>query len=67
MKEINEYKNKFHFVRGSVAELEDILNSMKICPIDGIVNWAFVMNLQELNSNPRLSTKVNALGMCNAF
>ena len=51
----------------SVAELEDILGAMKVCPIDGVVNWAFVMNLQELNSNPRLSTKVNALGMCNAF
>ena len=67
MKEIDEYKDKFHFVRGTVAELEEILNAMKICPIDGIVNWAFVMNLQELNSNPRLATKVNALGMCNAF
>jgi nucleoside-diphosphate-sugar epimerase len=67
MKAIDEYKDKFRFVRGSVAELEDILNAMKIQPIDGIVNWAFVMSLQELNSNPRLSTKVNALGMCNAF
>jgi nucleoside-diphosphate-sugar epimerase len=67
MQEIEEYKSKFHFVRGSVAELEDILDAMKVCPIDGVVNWAFVMNLQELNSNPRLSTKVNALGMCNAF
>ncbi len=67
MQQINEYRDKFHFVRGSVAELEEILNAMKICPIDGIVNWAFIMNLQELNSNPRLSTKVNALGMCNAF
>ena len=67
MKEIDEYKHKFHFIRGTVVELEDILNAMKVCPIDGIVNWAFVMSLQELNSNPRLSTKVNALGMCNAF
>jgi len=67
VQEIDEYKRKFRFVRGSVAELEDILDAMKVCPIDGVVNWAFVMNLQELNSNPRLSTKVNALGMCNAF
>ena len=67
MQEIDQYKDRFQFVRGSVADLEDILNAMKVCPIDGIVNWAFVMNLQELNSNPRLSTKVNALGMCNAF
>jgi nucleoside-diphosphate-sugar epimerase len=67
MEQISKYSKKFHFVRGNVADLEDILNAMKICPIDGIVNWAFVMDLQELNSNPRLSTKVNALGMCNAF
>lgn len=67
MQEIDEYKDKFLFVRGSVADLEEILSAMKICPVDGIVNWAFVMSLQELNSNPRLSTKVNALGMCNAF
>ncbi len=67
LKQIEPWKDKFHFVRGTVAELEDILNAAKTCKIDGIVNWAFVMNLQELNSNPRLSTKVNMLGMCNAF
>jgi nucleoside-diphosphate-sugar epimerase len=67
LKQYESCKDKFHFVRGTVAELEDILNAAKICRIDGIVNWAFVMNLQELNSNPRLSTKVNMLGMCNAF
>jgi UDP-glucuronate 4-epimerase len=67
MQEIDRYKSKFHFVRGSVADLEDILSAMKVCPIDGVVNWAFVMSLQDLNTNPRLSTKVNALGMCNAF
>jgi nucleoside-diphosphate-sugar epimerase len=67
MTQIDAYKSKFTFIRGNVAELEDILNAMKIQPIDGVVNWAFVMSLQELNSNPRLSTKVNALGMCNAF
>lgn len=67
LKEYEPWKDKFEFVRGTVAELEDILNASKVCKIDGIVNWAFVMNLQELNSNPRLSTKVNLLGMCNAF
>jgi nucleoside-diphosphate-sugar epimerase len=67
LKQIEPWKGKFHFVRGTVAELEDILNAAKTCRIDGIVNWAFVMSLQELNSNPRLSTKVNMLGMCNAF
>jgi len=67
LKQYEPWKDKFHFVRGTVAELEDILNAAKVCKIDGIVNWAFVMSLQELSSNPRLSTKVNMLGMCNAF
>ena len=40
LQQINEYKNKFHFVRGSVADIEDILNAefgpgavRVICPI----------------------------------
>ncbi|GAG48611.1 unnamed protein product, partial [marine sediment metagenome] len=66
MKLIDGYKDKFSFVRGNVSELEDILNAMKLHPVDGVVNWAFVMG-QEVNTDPRLSTKVNALGMCNAF
>ena len=67
LKQMEPWKDKFHYVCGTVAELEDILNAAKICKIDGIVNWAFVMSLQELNNNTRLSTKVNMLGMCNAF
>jgi len=66
MKLIDDYKDKFHFVRGDVSQLEDILNAMKLYPVDGVINWAFVMG-QEVNTDPRLSTKVNALGMCNAF
>ncbi|NLE08232.1 MAG: NAD-dependent epimerase/dehydratase family protein, partial [Dehalococcoidales bacterium] len=67
LKQYEPWKKKFHYVRGTVAELEDILNAAKLMKIDGIVNWAFVMSLQDLNSNPRLSTKVNVYGMCNAF
>lgn len=66
MKSIGKYSDKFNYVRGSVAELEDILNAMAKYPVDGVVNWAFVMG-SEVNTDPRLSTKVNALGMCNAF
>ncbi len=65
-KQISKYSDKFHFVRGNVSELEDILNAMSLYPVDGLVNWAFVMG-SEVNTDPRLSTKVNALGMCNAF
>ena len=67
IKLIDKYKDRFSFVRGDVSQLEDILNAMKLYSIDRVVNWAFIMNIQELNTNPRLSTKVNALGMCNAF
>ena len=66
MKEIEKHQKKFHFVRGDVSQLEDILNAMKLYPVDSVVNWAFIMG-PELNSDPRLATKVNALGMCNAF
>lgn len=64
-KEFEPYKDKFHFLRGDVSELEDILNAIRTYPVDGIVNWAFVM--REVNNLPRLAAKVNALGMCNAF
>jgi UDP-glucose 4-epimerase len=66
LKSIEKYADKFHFVRGDVSQLEDILNAMKLYPVDGVVNWAFVMGA-AVNTAPRLSTKVNALGMCNAF
>lgn len=66
IKSIEKQQKKFHFVRGDVSQLEDILNAMKLYPVDGVVNWAFVMG-SEVNTDPRLSTKVNALGMCNAF
>ncbi len=66
MKLIDKYKDRFHFVRGDVSQLEDILNAMKLHSIDRVVNWAFIMGM-EVNTDPRLSTKVNALGMCNAF
>ncbi|MBI2850404.1 MAG: NAD(P)-dependent oxidoreductase [Chloroflexi bacterium] len=65
MKEIDSYKDRFHFVRGDVSQLEDIMNALKLYPVDGLVNWAFLM--REANTMPRLATKVNALGMCNAF
>ena len=66
VKSIEKYADRFQFVRGNVAEMEDILNAISIHKIDRIVNWAFLMGA-SVNTNPRLSTKVNALGMCNAF
>ena len=65
MKEIESYKDKFHYVRGDVSQIEDIINTIKLYPVDGLVNWAFLM--REANTMPRLAAKVNALGMSNAF
>ena len=66
MKEIDKYKDRFHFVRGGVGELEDIKNAIKTYSVDRLVNWAFLLP-GVVEGNPRLSVKVNALGMCNSF
>jgi UDP-glucose 4-epimerase len=66
LKSIQKFADKFAYVRADVSSLEDILNAMALHPVDSLVNWAFVMGA-EVNTDPRLSTKVNALGMCNAF
>jgi nucleoside-diphosphate-sugar epimerase len=66
MKSIEKNKDKFHFVRGDVSQLEDILNAMKNFSIDKLVNWAFLMG-DQIETNPRLAIKINALGMSNAF
>jgi nucleoside-diphosphate-sugar epimerase len=66
MKTIEKHADKFHYVRGDVSQIEDILNAMSLYKVDRVVNWAFIMGA-AVNTNPRLSTKVNALGMCNAF
>ena len=60
------FGDKFRYFRGSVAELEDILDAVKTHDIDKIVNWAFLLP-GDVEENPRLSVKVNSLGMCNAF
>ena len=67
LKEIGPQANKFRFVRGDVSELEDILAAIKQFSIDHIINWAFILPGETLESNPRLGVKVNELGMCNSF
>ncbi len=66
MRSIEKYVDKFHFIRGDVSQLEDILDVMKAYSIDRIVNLAFLLP-GVVEANPRLSVKVNQLGMCNAF
>jgi nucleoside-diphosphate-sugar epimerase len=60
------WAGKFHFVRGDIADLEDILNVIKKFSIERIVNMAFILT-GAFESNPRTAIKVNTLGMCNAF
>ena len=66
MKSIEKHADKFHFVHGDVSQLEDILSIMKLYSIDRVVNLAFLLP-GVVEANPRLSVKVNQLGMCNAF
>lgn len=66
MKTTEKYAAKFHYVRGNVTEIEDILNPMKEYAVDRLINWAFIM-VTELQGEPRLVTKVNVIGMSNAF
>lgn len=67
LKSIEKYKDKFVFVRGNVSEFEDCLNAMKPHAIDGVINWAFIMVGGNVQVDPRVLTKVNVMGMCNAF
>ena len=67
MKTIEKNAKKFHFVQGNVSEIEDILGAMKKYKIDRVINWAFIMVAANVPVDPRLVTKVNVMGMSNAF
>jgi nucleoside-diphosphate-sugar epimerase len=58
---------KYHYIRGNVTEIEDILGAMKTYKIDRLINWAFIMVGGGTRMDPRLVTKVNVMGMSNAF
>ena len=66
LKVIENHRDKFQFVRGDVSQLEDLLSPMKQYAIERVINWAFIM-ATELQGEPRLLTKVNIMGMSNAF
>ncbi|GAF85896.1 unnamed protein product, partial [marine sediment metagenome] len=40
IKTVDEYSDKFHYVRGDVSQIEDILSVMKLHSIDRVINWA---------------------------
>lgn len=66
-KTIAKNAKKFKYVRGNVTEIEDILSAMKAHRIDRLINWAFIMVGGGTRMDPRLVTKVNVMGMSNAF
>ena len=61
-----EFGDKFHSVRGDVSQLEDILSVMKSFSVQKVVNFAYLMS-RETENMPRLTAKINVLGMCNVF
>jgi UDP-glucose 4-epimerase len=67
LKSLGPHMDKVRFVQGDVSQLEDILGAIKRFGIDRLVNWAFILPGETLQSNPRLGVKVNELGMCNSF
>ena len=66
MKSIEKNASKFHYIRGDVSKMEDILNVMKSFSINKVVNWAFLLG-DAVNISPRTTVKVNVLGMSNTF
>lgn len=67
LKDIGAARDRFHYVRGNVTEFEDVLNAMRAHAIDRVINWAFIMVGGGTRMDPRLVTKVNVMGMSNAF
>jgi nucleoside-diphosphate-sugar epimerase len=66
IKSIEKYASRFHFVRGDVSQIEDILDVMRTFSIDKVVNWAFLLG-DAVNISPRNTVKINVLGMSNTF
>ena len=66
MTSIRKYADKFHFVRGDVSQLEDILTAIQSFSVQKVVNLAYMM-VFETEHMPRAAAKVNVLGMCNVF
>lgn len=63
-KVVEEYGDRFEYVRGSISELEDILAAASANKVDALVNWAMILSKDPL---PRENTKIGVLGMCNVF
>ena len=66
MRSIERYVDRFHFMRGDVSQLEDVLTVMKSFSVQKVVNFAYLM-VSETENMPRLAAKINVLGMSNVF
>jgi nucleoside-diphosphate-sugar epimerase len=67
LKSVEKYQDRFHYVRGDVTSIEEVLAVMKTRSIERVINWAFIMVTPFDKIEPRLLTRVNVLGMSNAF
>jgi nucleoside-diphosphate-sugar epimerase len=56
--------DRYAFVKGDIADLEQMLNVASANKIDRIVNWAMILSKDPM---PRENTKIGVLGMCNVF
>ena len=66
MKAIEKHVDKFHFVRGDVSQLEDVVNVMKSFTVEKVVHCAFLL-VQDTENMPRLNAKLNIFGTSNVF
>ena len=67
IKEMGPQVDKFRSLQGDVTNLDEILSAINKFKIDRIINWAFILPGETLQTNPRLGIKVNVLGMSNCF
>jgi nucleoside-diphosphate-sugar epimerase len=63
-KVVEQYGDRFKYVRGDISELEDILAAASANKVDALVNWAMILSKDPY---PRENTKIGVLGMCNVF
>src|SRR4030065_32043 len=63
-KSVESYADKFHFVRGDVSQLDDVLDAMKSFSVQKVVHLAYLVSVLT-DKIPRANTKVNLLGPCN--
>jgi nucleoside-diphosphate-sugar epimerase len=63
-KAIEPHRDRFKFVCGDIADLEQVMAAASSNQVDRMVNWAMILSKDPY---PRENTKIGVLGMCNVF